>query len=148
MPLCWKLKLKCKLGYWQNLLINSLDKYAWIPLAVIIITVWCRTAGILPIIQSLQAESYPTEIRTESIGITQAQFLVSGAICIKFFPDMKNAIGLSNCCFLYGAVGLFNCIWGIVTIPDNRGKSLVKVEEMYEKKKGYENSVDTKDEES
>ena len=73
---------------------------------------------------------------------------LSGAICIKFFPDMKNAIGLSNCCFLYGAVGLFNCIWGIVTIPDNRGKSLVKVEEMYEKKKGYENSVDTKDEES
>ena len=61
---------------------------------------------------------------------------------------MKNAIGLSNCCFLYGTIGFFNCVWGIITIPDNRGKSLVKVEEMYEKKKGYENSVDTKDEES
>ena len=125
-----------------------MDQCAWIPLAVIIVVVWCRTAGILPIIQSLLAESYPTEIRTESIGITQSQFLVSGAICIKFFPDMKNAIGLSNCCFLYGTIGFFNCVWGIVTIPDNRGKSLVKVEEMYEKKKGYENSVDTKDEES
>ena len=60
---------------------------------------------------------------------------------------MKNAIGLSNLCFIYGAIGLINCAWGFLTIPDNRGKSLVKVEEMYEKKKsGYENSVDTKDE--
>ena len=88
------------------------------------------------------AESYPTDIRTESIGITQAIFLINGALCIKFFPEMKSAIGLSNCCFIYGAIGLFNCFWGTVTIPDNRGKSLVKVEEMYEIKKACENPTE------
>ena len=50
--------------------------------------------------------------------------------------------GLSNCCFLYGTIGLLNCFLGILTIPDNRGKSLVKVEEMYEKKKICENPTE------
>ena len=27
-----------------------------------------------------------------------------------------------------------SALWGLNTIPDNRGKSLIKVEEMYEKK--------------
>ena len=35
-----------------------------------------------------------------------------------------------------------NCFLGILTIPDNRGKSLVKVEEMYEKKKICENPTE------
>ena len=81
------------------------------------------------------AESYPTEIRTQAIGINQSLFLASGALCLKMFPVMKTTIGLSNCFFLYGTVGILNFLWGLFTIPDNRGKSLVKVEEMYEKNK-------------
>ena len=58
---------------------------------------------------------------------------------------MKNAIDIHGCCFLYGGFAIINCIWGAYTIPDNRGKSLVKVEEMYEKKRGYENSIEVTD---
>ena len=72
---------------------SSLDKVSWIPLAVIVITIWTRNAGILPILHNLIAELYPTDIRTQSIGITQAIFLIGGATCLKFFPNMKNTIG-------------------------------------------------------
>ena len=34
----------------------------------------------------------------------------------------------------------------MINMPDTRGKSLVKIEEMYEKKKGYENVVEVSDE--
>ena len=51
-------------------------------------------------------------------------------------------IGLSNCCFLYGSVGILNFLWGLFTIPDNRGKSLVKVEETYEKNKAIPGTID------
>ena len=44
-------------------------------------------------LHNLIAELYPTDIRTQSIGITQATFLIGGATCLKFFPNMKNAIG-------------------------------------------------------
>ena len=37
-------------------------------------------------------------------------------------------------CFLYAALDVAGCLWGLKTIPDNRGKSLIKIEEMYEKK--------------
>ena len=38
-------------------------------------------------------------------------------------------------CCLFSVFALILIIWGAFTIPDNRGKSLVKVEEMYEEEK-------------
>ena len=78
------------------------------------------------------SEIYPTEIRTLAIGISQAALMAFGAICVKFFPEMKEAIGLHGLCFLYTGIGILNTFWGSITIPDTRGKSLIKVEEMYE----------------
>ena len=73
-------------------------------------------------------------IRTQSIGITEASFFASTAICVGFYPEMKNAMGLDGLCFYYGALCLANSVWGAIIITDNRGKSLVKVEEeMYAK---------------
>ena len=93
-----------------------------------------RASGILPVLDTLMSEVYPTEIRTQAIGITQASISAFGAIGINFFPDVKNAMGVYNLCLLYAIADLINAIWGFLSIPDNRGKSLIKVEEMYEKK--------------
>ena len=41
-------------------------------------------------------------------------------------------MGLHGLLFFYGVLGLISCFWGLKKIPDNRGKSLVEVEEMYE----------------
>ena len=41
-------------------------------------------------------------------------------------------MGLHGLLFFYGILGIFSCFWGLRKIPDNRGKSLVEVEEMYE----------------
>ena len=43
-------------------------------------------------------------------------------------------MSLHGLLFMYGASALISCLWGLKTIPDNRGKSLIKVEEMYEEK--------------
>ena len=75
-----------------------------------------------------------TDIRTQSIGLVLASFCASAAINVKSFPQLKNYFGLHGIFFLYSAIGLLYLLWGLKTIPDNRGKSLVKVEEMYEKK--------------
>ena len=118
-----------------------LKEFSWVPLIMVITVVIMRSSGILPILHTLMAEVYPTEIRTQAIGITQACFLASGAFGVKFFPEMKLGMGLYGLCFLYTGFGILNCLWGIYTIPDNRGKSLVKVEEMYEQKKNPEKDV-------
>lgn len=109
-----------------------LQEFSWVPLVMIMTVITMKAAGILPVLQTLMAEVYPTEIRTQGIGITQACFLASGAIGIRLFPEMKLGIGLYGLCFVYAGFGILSSLWGLYTIPDNRGKSLVKVEEMYE----------------
>ena len=111
-----------------------LDTFSWTPVVSIIVFVILRATCILPVIYSVMSEIFPTEIRTQSIGLVESFTLASGAICMKFFPEMKNGMNLHGLFFLYGALGVICCFYGFMTIPDNRGKSLIKVEEMYEHK--------------
>ena len=122
--------------FFQNFYPNTpyLDTFSWIPLVTMIIPVLVRAIGILPVIHSLISEVFPTEIRTQSIGLVYSIALISAVVALKFFPEMKQLMGLYGLFFFYGITGIATCLWGLKTIPDNRGKSLIKVEEMYEKK--------------
>ena len=84
------------------------------------------------------SEIFPTEIRTQSIGLVESFACACAVLITKFFPEMKHGMGLHGLLFFYGATGVISCFYGLMTIPDNRGKSLIKVEEMYE----YENDKD------
>ena len=112
---------------------HKLEWFGWIPLAAISMQVIMRSAAILPVLNTLMNELYPTEIRTLSIGITQSILLIGGFVTVKIFPDLNNLMGLPSLCILYSVVGVLMILWGLKSIPDNRGKSLVKVEELYEK---------------
>ena len=118
-----------------------LDTFSWIPLFSLIISVIVRSIGMLPVIYLVMSEVFPTEIRTQSIGICESFAVASGTFCIKYFPEMKNGLGLHGLFLFYGATGVVACLWGLVSIPDNRGKSLIKVEEMYEEKRNQDKTV-------
>ena len=115
-----------------------LEEFSWIPFLSVIVAVIVRAICILPVIYSVMSEIFPTEIRTQSIGLVESFALGCGALITKFFPEMKHGMGLHGLFFFYGATGVISCFYGLLTIPDNRGKSLIKVEEMYE----YENDKD------
>ena len=114
----------------------NLEMFSWIPFLIAIVPAIMRAIGIIPVLHSLLSELFPTEIRTQAIGLVQACDWGSGAISMNFFPQMKDYFTFYGLFFFYGSTGLFNCIWGLKTIPDNRGRSLIKVEEMYEEKGG------------
>ena len=99
----------------------------------IIPVVIMRSAATLPMLNTLNNELYPTEIRTICIGITQTMLLASGFISVKMFIDLRNLLGLPGMCILYSVICLTVIIWGAIKIPDNRGKSLVKVEDHLQK---------------
>jgi hypothetical protein len=109
-----------------------LNDFGWIPLTMMIVMVVARSAGILPVMHVLLNELFPTDIRTQSIGVTQSISLMFGAAGVKLFPNINNMIGFHGTCMIYSLVTFFSVLWGAITIPDNRGKSLVKVEEHYE----------------
>ena len=107
----------------------SFKTFNWIPLAAIVVINVIRGAGIEPVLHILTNEMFPMAIRTLSIGITQSAFLISGFVSVKIFPTLENAMGLGYVCVIYSFICVLVILWGLFTIPDNRGKSLVKVEE-------------------
>ena len=100
-------------NYWNYL--------SWVPITMIILAVMTRSAGIVPILYTLMSELFPTEIRTQAIGITEALYLASEGVGVKLFPEMRNSMGLCGVCLLYASMGYLNVFWGGLTIPDNRG---------------------------
>ena len=87
-----------------------------------------------PVLYTLVGELFPTEIRTLAVGIVQSSFFASAFIIVKSFPDLRSLIGIHGVCYLYASLGLLNTFWSICTIPDNRGMSLIRVEESYERR--------------
>ena len=111
-----------------------LSHLGWLPMALMVNIIMMRGLGTAPVLQILLAESYPTDIRTQSVGLTDCAFSLIGCVIIKIYPDVKACIGLHGVAIGFVAMGLINAFWGFFSIPDNRGKSLVKVEEHFEKK--------------
>lgn len=111
-----------------------LEELGWLPMVLMVNMIIMRAIGTLPVLEILMAESYPTDIRTQAVGFTSCGFLFIGAIITNTYPDIAALIGFHGACIGFVVIGVINAIWGAVTIPDNRGKSLVKVEEHFEKK--------------
>ena len=112
---------------------ETLKSFGWIPIASIVVLIVISGIGIQPVLHILLNEMYPTNIRTLSIGITQSSYLLSNFAAVKLVPTLLNLMGMSGLCLLYTSVNIFSLIWAAFTIPDNRGKSLVEVENNIEK---------------
>ena len=111
-----------------------LESMKWTPLIAMIAVITKQAVGTLPVLNVLGNESYPTELRTLAISVQESGFLLVGAIVTKTFPDLKNTIGLHGAIGCYGLMHFISIIWGYFMIKDNRGKSLVKVEEQFSTK--------------
>ena len=57
--------------------------------------------------------------------------------------DLFLKLGFHGACCIYAIMAFLCAFWGAATIPDNRGKSLVKVEEFYENKTKQTNKMNT-----
>ena len=112
----------------------ELHYFAWLPLTAIILVATMRAIGSLPVIQTLVNELYPTDIRTHSIAINDSIGFLISTVNLALYPEMKHVLGVYGIFGIYTIVSVFLAFWGLFTIPDNRGKSLVQVEESFETK--------------
>ena len=104
----------------------------WIPMVMFILQFCVRSIAIMPVLYSLLGELFPTDIRSLSVGIIQSLEFGSAALIVKMYPDMKHAMGMYGICYFYASLGFLNSFWGFCTIPDNRTKSLIEIEEAYQ----------------
>ena len=89
----------------------------------------------MPIIHLLVAELFPTDVRTVSTGLTLATSFGTSTVVVKMFPYLESLMGIGNMFFVFGVASLGVLAWGACLIPENKGLSLVKVEQKYEVKR-------------
>ena len=124
--------------YPQSMYLKIFD---WVPFAMILVQFFLRSVTVQPVLYTLLGELFPTDIRTLAVGIVQSSFFASAFIIVKTFPDLKSLIGLHGVCYLYASLGLINTFWSLCTIPDNRGLSLIRVEESYQSQEEEQQSL-------
>lgn len=117
--------------YYPDLLQHEI--FGWLPIATLILADLMRPLGIGPVIDILGSELYPTEIRTQAIGITKSSYYSISATITIVYPHLKNYLGIHGVFFCFSTMCAISTYWGYLKIPDTRGKSLVKVEDIFEK---------------
>ena len=101
----------------------------WLPVAFVTAAVGAFAIGVFPILQLLNGELYPTDIRTLAIGITMALARISEMSSVLVYPYLVQALNFYGAFYFYTFTASLVMIWGVLKIPDNRGLTLAKVEE-------------------
>ena len=105
------------------------DSLGLLPLLATISMFMGHALGVVPVCQLLAAEVFPTEIRTLGSGICVAVATLANAINAKVYPNLLSLLGFHGTFWVYSMVGLGMAVYGWWVIPDNRGLSLVKIED-------------------
>lgn len=112
---------------------DQYQSFSWIPISMFFIEYVARSTLIENVFHMLLGELFATEIRTLAVGITTSVVFLVGGLIIKFYPDMKALMGMDGLCYFYFGTIIVNIIWGYLSIPDNRSKSLANIETSYSK---------------
>merc|ERR1711892_641102 len=105
------------------------QEYGWVPVLCVISVNAFQTVGFMAVIQLLLAESFPTEIRSYASGICGMFTAINMFGATKLYPVFVDNLGFHGAFWLYGGVMVLEVIYGSLSIPENRGQSLVKTED-------------------
>ena len=109
--------------------------FHWISFIVAIIPPACIPIGLLPVLNILTGELFPTEIRSISVGIVKASTYVAAYANMTVYPIASGAGVFQELMFGYGAVATFMAVWAIITLKETDNLSLVEIEKLFTRDK-------------
>ena len=106
--------------------------FYWLSLIIATIPPACIPIGLLPALNILTGELFPTEIRNISVGIVKAVTYVAAYINMTVYPLISSsADSFFELMLGYGAISAFMALWAIITVKDTDHLSLVEIERLY-----------------
>lgn len=108
---------------------DATNYYGWVPIVCVLLLNSFQIIGVMSVVQLLLAESFPTEIRSYASGIVGASTAINMFGATKLYPSFLANLGLHGTFWMYGAVMFIEVIYGALSIPENKGESLVKTED-------------------
>jgi hypothetical protein len=74
-------------------------------------------------------ELFPDEVRSPAMAATQAVGWALAALMVFVFPNMQEDMTLAWVYFFYGVVMALSFVFGIVMLPETRGKEMGDLDE-------------------
>ena len=103
----------------------------WLFLITAIIPPAFEPLGILPILNILLAELFPTDIRNISVGIVMSLTYTAAYGNMMAYPMISSANAFRELMFGYGAIAAFMTVWAIITMEETDNMSLVEIEKLF-----------------
>ena len=115
--------------------LTFLSHFGWIPLVALMTVQASQTIGFLSVIHfNLQAESFPTDIRSVACGLVGVVTALSRFVTTKLFPKFLEWFGFHGVFWFYAMFIIIIFCYALKIMPENKGKSLVQTEANFEKK--------------
>lgn len=114
---------------------DTLNKYRWLPLTLLVTFVVFSTFGFLTVPLGMSAEVYPIHVRGFMVGLTTGTSYIYGFIAIKTYLHLRLHVDSYILFFLYGTFGLCGTIFLITFLPETRGKTFEEIEKYFYCKK-------------
>ena len=87
----------------------------------------------IPTLNVLCAEIFPTEIRTTSNGIVFATSCIALVVNYKIYPSAVATFGFHYVMYFYAIIVAMMVAWGGLTIKDTDQLSLTEIQDMHKK---------------
>ena len=107
--------------------------FDWISLIIATIPPACMPIGLVPVLDILTAELFPTEIRSISVGIVKASSYVAAYANMTAYPFASSAGAFPKLMLGYGAMSIFMAVWAIITVQETDNMSLVEIQKLLSK---------------
>ena len=92
--------------------------------------------GLIPTINVLCGELFPTKIRATANGIVMATTYIAFMVNLKIYPIAVAAFAFHYVMYFYAAMMAFMVVWGGLTIKYTDKLSLTEIQDMHEKNEG------------
>ena len=120
------------IGFYFMSIIGN-DNWKWVPLTMFVLNYFCMPF-LFSIIWTLVGEMFPSESRNFAAGLAECFAYSMNFVLLKTYVQMKRSMGLHGIFFFFARISSLCAIYASLTIPDNRGKSLSKIEKSFSSK--------------
>ncbi|KAH8283698.1 hypothetical protein KR018_012543 [Drosophila ironensis] len=103
----------------------------YLPVAAIVGFIVLSTLGLYTLPFFMISELFPQRVRGPASGLTVAVGMFISFVCLKTFPDLKEAIGMPNCFVFFGAMAALALVFVYWALPETRRRTLLEIEEQF-----------------
>lgn len=114
------------------------NKYAWIPLTLLLGSALLSHAGIRLLPWILIGEVFPAKIRAFGAGFASGMGYVFGFLANKLFLGMLSSMTLPGTFWFYSAISLLGALILFWILPETEGRTLLEIENHFNGKRSLD----------